>query len=77
MPAGIEIIIAITKPRAMITKIALIFLRDMFLNALVKAPKCYTFPNVSIKGNQEGMENPLLLSSTLQLWTPRPGLYLS
>jgi hypothetical protein len=39
MPAGIEIMIAIEKPKAMITKNALIFLLETFLTALVKTPK--------------------------------------
>lgn len=38
MPAGIEIMIAIEKPKAMTTKNVLIFLREIFLTALVKAP---------------------------------------
>lgn len=37
-PAGIEIMIAIEKPKAMITSKARIFLRDMFLTALVTIP---------------------------------------
>ena len=39
MPAGMEIMIAMEKPKAMITRIVLIFLLEMFLTALVKAPK--------------------------------------
>jgi len=39
MPAGIEIIIAIEKLKAIITKNVLIFLLETFLTALVKAPK--------------------------------------
>jgi hypothetical protein len=39
IPAGIEIMIAMEKPKAMITNSALIFLRETFLTALVKAPK--------------------------------------
>ena len=42
MPAGIETMIAIEKPRAMITNSALIFLLDKFLTALVKAPNSST-----------------------------------
>jgi hypothetical protein len=38
MPAGTEIMIAIEKLNATITKNALIFLLEMFLMALVKAP---------------------------------------
>jgi hypothetical protein len=39
MPAGIEIMIAIEKPNAMITKNVLIFLLETFLTALAKTPK--------------------------------------
>jgi hypothetical protein len=39
IPAGMEIMIAIEKPKAIITKNALIFLLETFLTALVKAPK--------------------------------------
>jgi hypothetical protein len=39
IPGGIEIIIAIEKPKAMITNNALIFLLETFLIALVNAPK--------------------------------------
>jgi hypothetical protein len=46
MPVGIEIIIAIEKPKAMITNRALIFLLEIFLTVLVKAPKYFTFPNM-------------------------------
>jgi hypothetical protein len=42
MPAGIETMIAIEKPKAMITNNALIFLLDKFLTALVKAPISFT-----------------------------------
>jgi hypothetical protein len=45
MPAGIEIMIAMEKPKATITNKALIFLLDMFRNALVNMPKDYTFTN--------------------------------
>jgi hypothetical protein len=38
MPGGIEIIIAIEKPKAIITNNARIFLLDKFLTALVKVP---------------------------------------
>jgi len=62
MPVGIEIIIAIEKPKAMITNRALIFLLEIFLTALVKAPKCFTFLNRAMEGNQEGEEKVLLLS---------------
>jgi hypothetical protein len=39
IPAGIEIMIAMENPKAMITRNALIFLLEIFLTALVKAPK--------------------------------------
>jgi hypothetical protein len=42
MPAGIETMIAMEKPRAIITNSALIFLLDKFLTALVKVPKSLT-----------------------------------
>jgi hypothetical protein len=62
IPEGIEIMIAMENPRAMITSIALIFLLDIFLTDLVKAPKCFTFLNRVMGGNQEGEEKVLLLS---------------
>jgi hypothetical protein len=42
IPAGIESIIATEKPKATTTKKVRIFLLEMFLKALVKAPKPYT-----------------------------------
>jgi hypothetical protein len=45
-PAGIDIIIAKEKLKATITNNALIFLLEMFLIALVKAPKLFTVPSV-------------------------------
>jgi hypothetical protein len=42
MPAGMEIMIAIENPKAMITNSARIFLLETFLTALVKAPKWFT-----------------------------------
>lgn len=45
-PAGIDIIIAKEKLKATITNNALIFLLEMFLIALVKAPKLITVPNL-------------------------------
>jgi hypothetical protein len=44
MPAGIETMIAMEKPRATITSNARIFLRETFLTALAKAPKSFAFP---------------------------------
>jgi hypothetical protein len=51
--------IAIEKPRAMITNTALIFLLDMFLTALVKAPKSFTLTNISylIQKNGDGKQS--------------------
>ena len=45
-PAGIDTIIAKEKLKATITNSALIFLLEMFLIALVKAPKFITVPSV-------------------------------
>jgi hypothetical protein len=42
MPAGMEIMIAIEKPRAITTNDVRIFLLDMLRTALVKAPKSFT-----------------------------------
>jgi hypothetical protein len=42
IPVGIEIMIAIEKLKATITRAVLIFLREMFLTALEKAPKSCT-----------------------------------
>ena len=52
-PAGIDIIIAREKLKATITNIDLIFLLEMFLTALVKAPKCFTSPNMPFLVHQE------------------------
>jgi hypothetical protein len=46
MPAGIDIIIAKEKLKATITNNALTFLLEMFLTALVKAPKRFTLINM-------------------------------
>jgi hypothetical protein len=43
VPAGTEIMIAIEKAKAMMTKSALIFLLERFLTARVKAPIHFTF----------------------------------
>jgi hypothetical protein len=57
MPAGIETMIAIEKPRAMITNSALIFLLDMFLTALVKAPNCSTLTELwYARKNEDGKQ---------------------
>ena len=45
-PAGIDTIIAKEKLKATITNNALIFLLEIFLTALVKAPKCFTSTNM-------------------------------
>jgi hypothetical protein len=45
MPAGIEIIIAIEKLKAIITKKVLTFLLETFLTALVKTPNLLHLSN--------------------------------
>jgi hypothetical protein len=47
IPAGTETMIAMEKLKAMITSNALIFLLEMFLTALVKAPKPFTIQTSS------------------------------
>ena len=42
MPAGIEIMIAMEKPKAIITNSALIFRLEIFLTALVTTPKFFS-----------------------------------
>jgi hypothetical protein len=42
MPAGIEIMIAMEKPKAIITNSALIFRLEIFLTALVTMPKFFS-----------------------------------
>jgi hypothetical protein len=49
VPAGIEIMIAKERPRAKITRAALIFLLDRFLAARVNEPIHVTFENRSLK----------------------------
>jgi hypothetical protein len=67
MPAGIETMIAIEKPRAMITNSALIFLLDMFLTALVKAPNCSTLTELwYARKNEDGKQS--ILASSHQDW---------
>jgi hypothetical protein len=46
IPGGIETMIAMEKPKATITNSVLIFLLDMFLTTLVKAPKWSTLLKV-------------------------------
>lgn len=53
-PAGIDIIIANEKLKATITNNALVFLLEIFLIALVKTPKYYTFTNIPKPDNQKG-----------------------
>ena len=48
IPEGTEIMIAREKPKAMMTKNALIFLLDKFLTALVRAPKLLTLHDVYV-----------------------------
>jgi hypothetical protein len=63
MPAGIEIMMAMEKPKAMTTNITLIFLLETFLNALVKTPKCFTLTNVQCSTQKEGNGKQLVLPS--------------
>jgi hypothetical protein len=53
IPAGIEIIMAIEKPKAIITNNDLIFLLEMFLTALVTIPKLFTFQRISEKEDNQ------------------------
>jgi len=55
IPAGMEIMIAIEKPNAMITNNARTFLLETFLTALVKAPKSFTV-QISSKFDQKWCE---------------------
>jgi hypothetical protein len=63
MPAGIETMIAMEKPRAIITNSALIFLLEIFLIALAITPKCFTFTNVQCSTQKEGNGKQLVLPS--------------
>jgi hypothetical protein len=54
VPAGMEIIIAKEKPKAIITNNALIFLLEIFLTALVSAPKCFIPTNIQCLIYKEG-----------------------
>ena len=49
MPAGIEIIIAMQKPKAMITNKARTLRLEIFLTALVNTPNQFTFQNIPKK----------------------------
>ena len=51
-PAGMEIIIAIEKPNAIITSSALIFRLEMFLTARVTIPNKIAFQSSSKKDDQ-------------------------
>jgi len=59
IPAGTEIIIAREKPKAMITKNALIFLLEIFLKALVMAPKCSTAKHTALTAKGDGKQSIL------------------
>jgi hypothetical protein len=62
-PDGIETIIAIEKLRAIITINALIFLLEIFLTALVKAPKHSTFTNTPHMTRKKGDGKQSILAS--------------
>jgi hypothetical protein len=64
MPAGMEIIMAIEKLKATITNAVLVFLLDMFLTALVKAPKPFTLLGFDSK--------PHLLLKNFSILDPNP-----
>jgi hypothetical protein len=68
MPAGMEIMIAIEKPKAMITKNALIFLLETFLTALVKAPKWFTFTCMLHLIQKRGSGKQSILASFHRDW---------
>ena len=55
MPAGIEIMIAMQNPNAIITSNALILRLEIFLTALVKTPNEFAFQSFpEKKDNQKG-----------------------
>jgi hypothetical protein len=68
MPAGIEIMIAIEKPKAMITKSVLIFLLETFLIALVKTPKRFTFAYMRHLIQKKGSGKQSILASVGLDW---------
>jgi hypothetical protein len=57
MPAGIEIIIAMEKPKAIITNSALILRLEIFLTALVTMPRFVHLSKHSKKRGQPKREN--------------------
>ena len=57
IPAGMEIIIAMEKPKAMTTSMALILRLEMFLTALVTIPSFVHLSECSRKGGQPKREN--------------------
>jgi hypothetical protein len=63
MPGGREIMIASEKPKAMTTKNALIFLLEMFLIALVNAPKRSTLANLQYLIQKKGDDKQSILAS--------------
>jgi hypothetical protein len=61
-PAGIDTIIANEKLKATITNNALIFLLEIFLTALVKAPKRFTLTNIQcLIQKKDGEQSTCLL----------------
>ena len=57
IPAGMEIMIAMEKPKAIITNSALILRLEIFLNALVTMPSFVHLSECSRKGGQPKREN--------------------
>jgi hypothetical protein len=72
MPAGIEIMIAIENPKAMIINNVLIFLLETFLTALVKAPKRFTFAYILHLIQKKGSGKQLILASFHRDWDSEP-----
>ena len=68
IPAGTEIIIARQKPKAMTIKNALIFLLEIFLTALVKAPKYFTPTNMPCLTQKRGDSKQSTLASFHPEW---------
>jgi hypothetical protein len=68
IPAGTETMIAIEKLRAMITNNALIFLLVIFLTALVKAPKRFTFAYMPNSTKEKGSGKQSILTSLHSDW---------
>jgi hypothetical protein len=68
IPAGTEIMIAIEKPKAIITKNALIFLLETFLTALVKAPKWPTSMHMLHLIGERGRGKQSILAPFQLVW---------